>query len=70
MSRRARIQNEIKLAVSDKSHALTLKLVDDSDVSHFKGSFQGPPETPYEGGTFIVDIVLPVWDLNIFGMWM
>lgn len=70
MSRRVRIQNEIQLAKSDKSHALTLNFADGDDISHFKGSFQGPPETPYEGGTFIVDIVLPVRDFDVFGMWM
>jgi ubiquitin-conjugating enzyme (huntingtin interacting protein 2) len=29
------------------------------DVSHLKASFQGPPDTAYQGGTFIVDIKIP-----------
>lgn len=26
------------------------------DLMHLKGSFQGPPGTPYEGGTYMIDI--------------
>lgn len=26
------------------------------DIMHLKGSFQGPPGTPYEGGTYTIDI--------------
>ncbi|KAI9746673.1 MAG: Ubiquitin-conjugating enzyme E2 1 [Claussenomyces sp. TS43310] len=29
------------------------------DVSHLKASFQGPPDTPYEGGTYVVDVKIP-----------
>ncbi|BFZ52983.1 Ubiquitin-conjugating enzyme E2 1 [Savitreella phatthalungensis] len=29
------------------------------DLSHLKGSFRGPEGTPYEGGTFVVDIQIP-----------
>ena len=29
------------------------------DLTHFKGVFKGPPDTPYEGGTFLVDIKIP-----------
>lgn len=29
------------------------------DLTHFKGVFKGPPDTPYEGGTFLVDIRIP-----------
>ena len=30
-----------------------------SDLSHLRASFPGPPDTPYEGGTYIVDIKIP-----------
>jgi ubiquitin-protein ligase len=30
-----------------------------SDLSHLQASFPGPPDTPYEGGTFFVDIQIP-----------
>ena len=29
------------------------------DLTHLKGSFPGPPGTPYEGGTYYVDIKIP-----------
>lgn len=29
------------------------------DLSHLKASFLGPPDTPYEGGTYVVDIRIP-----------
>ena len=29
------------------------------DLSHMKASFPGPPDTPYEGGTYVVDIKIP-----------
>ncbi|EEP79415.1 conserved hypothetical protein [Uncinocarpus reesii 1704] len=29
------------------------------DLTHLKGSFRGPPGTPYEGGTYRVDIRIP-----------
>ena len=29
------------------------------DLSHLKGSFEGPPGTCYEGGSFDIDIKIP-----------
>ncbi|KAL9118143.1 MAG: hypothetical protein Q9187_005313, partial [Circinaria calcarea] len=29
------------------------------DLMHLKGSFKGPPGTPYEGGTYAIDIRIP-----------
>lgn len=29
------------------------------DLTHLKGSFRGPPGTPYEGGTFTIDVRIP-----------
>jgi ubiquitin-protein ligase len=29
------------------------------DLTHLRGQFYGPPDTPYEGGTFHVDIKIP-----------
>ena len=36
-----------------------VELVSDSNLLHWKGQIKGPEGTPYEGGTFVVDIVLP-----------
>ncbi|EEH33852.1 ubiquitin-conjugating enzyme [Paracoccidioides lutzii Pb01] len=32
---------------------------DGDDLTHLRGQFQGPPGTPYEDGTFYVDIKIP-----------
>jgi len=29
------------------------------DMTHLKGSFKGPPGTPYEGGTYTIDVKIP-----------
>jgi ubiquitin-conjugating enzyme (huntingtin interacting protein 2) len=29
------------------------------DLTHLRGQFKGPPDTPYEGGTYYVDIKIP-----------
>jgi len=41
-----------------KDSPVNASLVGD-DLTHWKGSLSGPEGTPYEGGTFVVDIVLP-----------
>ncbi|KAJ5104776.1 hypothetical protein NUU61_002123 [Penicillium alfredii] len=33
---------------------------DEDDVTHLRGSFPGPPGTPYEGGTYNIDIKIPI----------
>lgn len=29
------------------------------DLTHLKGSFSGPPGTPYDGGTYKIDVRIP-----------
>ena len=36
-----------------------MQLVCDDDLLHWKGQILGPVGTPYEGGKFAIDIVLP-----------
>lgn len=31
----------------------------DEDITHLRGSFPGPPGTPYEGGSYFIDIKIP-----------
>lgn len=44
---------------SDSDAGITIQAINDADISHLKGTFHGPPGTPYQGGTFIVDIQIP-----------
>jgi len=57
-ARLRRVNKEITDCKNDKSSAITIDLVDNSPF-HLKGSFAGPEGTPYEGGHFEVDIVIP-----------
>lgn len=53
-----RIEREIRQIKKDPSCNLEVTLVQDN-YCHLKGTFKGPKDTPYEGGTFIVDIQIP-----------
>jgi ubiquitin-conjugating enzyme (huntingtin interacting protein 2) len=52
------VNKEISDCKNDKSSNIKIELVDESPF-HLKGSFPGPEDTPYEGGHFAVDIVIP-----------
>ncbi|KAF9523147.1 ubiquitin-conjugating enzyme/RWD-like protein [Crepidotus variabilis] len=57
-ARLRRVNKEIADCKNDKSSGIRIDLVDESPF-HLKGSFPGPQDTPYEGGYFEVDIVIP-----------
>jgi len=57
-ARLRRVNKEITDCKNDKTSNIRIDLVGDSPF-HLKGSFPGPQGTPYEGGTFDVDIVIP-----------
>ncbi|KAK9369758.1 P-loop containing nucleoside triphosphate hydrolase protein [Lipomyces kononenkoae] len=59
MSRSRRIAKEMQDAQSDPESTIRLEMVSESDISHLKGYFEGPPGTPYEGGHYQVDIEIP-----------
>ncbi|KAG7907116.1 hypothetical protein KL906_004302 [Ogataea polymorpha] len=59
MSRVKRIAKELEDVKKDALSGVTLSLVSEDDLSHLKGTFVGPPGTPYEGGLFEVDIQIP-----------
>jgi ubiquitin-protein ligase len=42
-----------------ETSGLFVQLVSESDLLHWKGQILGPVGTPYEGGKFAIDIVLP-----------
>ncbi|KAA8911203.1 hypothetical protein TRICI_003925 [Trichomonascus ciferrii] len=61
MSRSRRIAKELEDVKSDSNSGIDLAFVTESDMGHLKGTFQGPPDTPYEGGEFVVDIQIPLF---------
>ncbi|GJJ75368.1 ubiquitin-conjugating enzyme (huntingtin interacting protein 2) [Entomortierella parvispora] len=54
-----RIQKEITECQRDQASLIQLTLVDEGNMMHLKGRFPGPPDTPYEGGMYQVDVELP-----------
>ncbi|EJD37495.1 hypothetical protein AURDEDRAFT_116792 [Auricularia subglabra TFB-10046 SS5] len=57
-ARLRRVNKEIADCKNDKSSRISIDLVDDSPF-HLIGAFDGPEGTPYDGGRFQVDIVVP-----------
>ncbi|KII90998.1 hypothetical protein PLICRDRAFT_697404 [Plicaturopsis crispa FD-325 SS-3] len=57
-ARLRRVNKEIADCKNDKTSNIRIDLIDESPF-HLKGSFPGPEDTPYEGGHFEVDIVIP-----------
>ncbi|KAF5314978.1 hypothetical protein D9619_007555 [Psilocybe cf. subviscida] len=57
-ARLRRVNKEISDCKNDKTSNIKIELMDESPF-HLKGSFPGPEDTPYQGGNFEVDIVIP-----------
>ncbi|KAK1145716.1 Ubiquitin-conjugating enzyme E2 1 [Aspergillus melleus] len=59
-NRGRRVAKEISDIHADSLSHITVEPVgDNEDLTHLRGSFPGPPGTPYEGGTFVIDIQIP-----------
>jgi ubiquitin-conjugating enzyme (huntingtin interacting protein 2) len=59
-NRARRIAKEIADIHGDPHSQVTAgPLSGGDDLTHLRGSFHGPPGTPYEGGTYFVDIKIP-----------
>lgn len=59
-TRERRIAKELADIHNDKDNSgVYANPVDPSDLTHLKGTFPGPPDTPYAGGTYKIDIVIP-----------
>ena len=55
-----RIAKEIADIQSDTfSHISATPVGNGDDLTHLKGSFKGPRGTPYEGGTYSIDVRIP-----------
>ncbi|KZS93872.1 hypothetical protein SISNIDRAFT_454319 [Sistotremastrum niveocremeum HHB9708] len=57
-ARLRRVNKEIADCKNDKTSNIAIDLIDDNPF-HLRGSFPGPEDTPYQGGHFEVDIVIP-----------
>lgn len=59
-NRNRRLQKEIQDILKDTHSGITVTNPqggpDIIDLTHFKGHFTGPPDTPYEGGSYEIDI--------------
>ncbi|WOL03740.1 ubiquitin-conjugating enzyme E2 27 isoform X1 [Canna indica] len=57
----SRVQKELTECNRDKAiSGVSIALYEGgSDLSHLRGTITGPVSTPYEGGTFLIDIQLP-----------
>ena len=59
-SRTRRIAKEVADIHSDNlSNIFANPVGSGEDLTHLKGSFKGPPGTPYEGGNYIIDVKIP-----------
>lgn len=54
------MMKELQAIKDDPEAKVDLQLVNENDIHLLKGSFLGPPGTPYENGKFIVDIEVPM----------
>ncbi|KAJ3931053.1 MAG: ubiquitin-conjugating enzyme/RWD-like protein [Lentinula lateritia] len=57
-ARLRRVNKEIADCKNDRTSNISLELIDNSPF-HLRGSFPGPEDTPYQGGHFEVDIIIP-----------
>lgn len=59
---RARVKREVAEVHKDaaiKAANVTLKYSDDGNEAHLYGEIPGPSDTPFEGGRFALDILIP-----------
>jgi hypothetical protein len=59
-NRNRRIAKEIADIQNDQHSKIVVEPAGNGDdLTHLRGQFFGPPDTPYEGGSFTVDIKIP-----------
>lgn len=59
MSQLKRVLKELEECKQDVQSGIILELIDEDDLTNLMGFFTGPPETPYHGGSFQVEIKIP-----------
>jgi ubiquitin-conjugating enzyme (huntingtin interacting protein 2) len=58
-TRERRIAKELADIHNDQNSGVAAEPLDPANLTHLKGSFRGPPDTPYAGGIYEIDIVIP-----------
>lgn len=58
-NRMHRIAKELADIKKDRSANIEVRPASGDDVTHLKATFPGPPDSPYAGGKFTVDIKIP-----------
>lgn len=58
-NRMRRMAKELADIQADPHSQVTAEPIDGDDLTHLRGAFPGPPGTPYEGGTYYIDIIIP-----------
>lgn len=53
------LQNELKHLNRNPVHGFSAGLIDDNDVFHWRVTSEGPPNTLYHGGVFVLHISFP-----------
>ncbi|CAF1107057.1 unnamed protein product [Rotaria sp. Silwood1] len=53
-----RMKNELATLKRNPTPGVCIRPVTDGDLHHYHASIDGPPDTPYEGGIFILDVNL------------
>ena len=56
---RTRIHKEIKVFAAEKPDYVSRMHVDERNMNHVHFLVHGPPDTPFEGGQYVVALILP-----------
>lgn len=54
-----RVSKELGDIAKDTDSQIYAEPARSDDLTHLRATFPGPRDTPYEGGTFIVDVKIP-----------
>jgi len=58
-NRLRRVAKELSEIEADANSKVVVEIASGEDLTHLLASFPGPPDTPYEGGTYVIDIKIP-----------
>ena len=59
MSAAARLRKELTDLIKGEAESGVVATPINDNIMHLTGTLKGPGGTPYDGGTFIVDIMIP-----------